>query len=410
MQHIQKGGNVELPAGPVTIEVTFGTGTVDVSGYLLTASGKVRGDEGMIFFNQPTSPDGSVTLSGATFNIDPARVPAEIDRIAFCAVPESGTAAGLSTVGVRIADLASFDMPTTGMTEAAIIVGEFYRRGAGWKFRAVAQGFNGGLAPLSRHFGIEVDDEPAAAVAAPVPVTTSVDLRKKRLVDLEKHEPKLVDLAKKAMVSLEKKSLGGATAKVVLVLDISASMTGRYRSGEIDRLTQRVLGLGLNMDDDGAIEVYAFGSRPHRIGIADAINYRTFIPDMLRTHSLEYSTNYGAVIDMIRSDYGSQDDFGRVPVYVMFVTDGDTNDKQLTEKQIRAAASEGIFWQFMGVGRSNGFAFLEKLDDLKGRRVDNCDFFSVASADGPSDGELYDKMIGEYPGWLKAAAAAGILR
>lgn len=414
MQQISKGGNAAVPTSALTAQVRFASGAADVSAYLLDASGKVRGDEDMIFFNQPRSPDGAVSLSGETFSIDLARVDAGIDRIAICAVPEQGTVAGLGTVGMEIAGVVAFAETSAGMSEAAMIVGEFYRRNGDWKFRAVAQGFNGGLAPLSKHFGIDVADESVPAVASAPAPTSKVDLRKQRIVSLEKSDPKLVSLAKTAAVSLEKKSLTGATAKVVLVLDISGSMGNRYASGEVDRLVQRVLGMGLNMDDDGSIEVYAFGTGAYRIGVADANNYKTFVPDMLKKRHLEGSTHYGETIKMIRQDFGSQADFGAVPVYVLFVTDGDTNDKALTERQIKDASGEGIFWQFVGIGGSgifsSGFDFLEKLDDLKGRKVDNCDFFSVPSADHPTDEQLYDKMMGEYPGWIKAAKAARVLR
>lgn len=417
MQQINKGGNIAVPADAIKAQVRFASGTADVSAYLLDVGGKVRGDDDMIFFNQPKSPDGAVALSGETFDIDLSRVDPSIDRIAICAVPEQGTVAALGAVGIDIPGVVSFSESAGGMSEAAIIIGEFYRRNGDWKFRAVAQGFNGGLAPLSRHFGIDVAEEapssPAQAAAAPAP-TSKVDLRKQRIVSLEKSDPKLVSLAKKAAVSLEKKAMTGATAKVVLVLDISGSMSGRYNSDEVDRLVQRVLGLGLNMDDDGSIEVYAFGTGAYRIGIADASNYKTFVPDMLSRRGLEGSTHYGATIKMIREDFGSQSDFGKTPVYVMFVTDGDTQDKALTEKMIKEASSEGIFWQFMGIGSTgrfgSGFDFLEKLDDLRGRKVDNCDFFSVTSADKPTDEELYDKMMGEYPGWIRAAGNAGVLR
>lgn len=418
MQQINKGGNIAIPNNAIVLKVQKTNGSMDVSAYLLDVSGKVRGDADMIFFNQPVSPDGAISLSGDVFSIDVSRIDASVDRIAICAVPEHGTMAGLSSVGIEIQGVALYQEPTAGMEEAAMIVGEIYRRNGDWKFRAVAQGFNGGLAPLSKHFGIDVAEEVAGVGSTPetAPTTPSgkVDLRKQRIVSLEKSDPKLVSLAKKAAVSLEKKSMGGATAKVVLTLDISGSMSSRYRAGEVDRLVERVLGLGLNMDDDGSIEVYAFGSGAYRIGIADAGNYRTFVTDMLKKRSLEGSTHYGETIRMIRSDYGGQSDFGKVPVYVMFVTDGDTNDKRLTEQQIKEAASEGIFWQFMGIGGSgvfsSGFDFLEKLDDLKGRKVDNCDFFSVPSADALTDEELYDKMMGEYPKWVAEAKKAGVLR
>jgi stress response protein SCP2 len=413
MKQISKGGNAPVGTGSLQVRVKA---PGDLSAYVLGADGKVRGDADMIFFNQPESPDGGVRLEADGFRVELGRVGQDVDRIALCAVPDGVTLASAGTLSVEIAGELAFTEDCSGMTEAAVILGEFYRRNGDWKFRAVVQGFNGGLAPLSRHFGIDVADEaPASSTTAAAPAPTSkVDLRKQRIVSLEKSDPKLVSLAKQAAVSLEKKSLTGATAKVVLVLDISGSMGGRYSSGEVDRLVQRVLGLGLNMDDDGSIEVYAFGTGAYRIGVADAGNYKTFVPDMLRKRSLEGSTHYGATIKMIREDFGSQSDFGQVPVYVMFVTDGDTNDKSLTERMIKEASSEGIFWQFMGIGGSSifssGFDFLEKLDDLRGRKVDNCDFFSVPSADTPTDAELYDKLMGEYPGWLQAAKRAGVLR
>ena len=413
MQHVTKGANTIVPATVIKATVVFACGSADVSAYVLDGAGKVRGDEDMIFFNQPSTRDGSVSLVGADFTIDLSKVAADVQRIAICAVPEQGTVADLKRIDFEAPGVVAFGQDTVGMSEAAIIIGEFYRRGADWKFRAIAQGFNGGLAPLSQHFGVVVADEPTSS-GTPASAPSKIDLRKRRIVSLEKRDPKLVSLAKTAAVSLEKKSLAGATAKVVLVLDISGSMHGRYQSGEVDRLVQRILALGLNMDDDGSIEVYAFGTGAYRIGTADIETYKDFVPNMLRTHSLEGSTHYGATIKMIRQDFAGQADFGQVPVYVMFVTDGDTMDRSLTEKQIREASSEGIFWQFMGIGGSgllsSGFKFLEKLDDLKGRKVDNCDFFSVPSADSYTDAELYDKLMAEYPGWLKSAAAAGILR
>ena len=410
MTKLAKGANAPVTSNAIRIEIA--AAGADVSAYMLGADGKVRADEDFIFYNQATSTDGSVSYDGhSAFDVNLARVDPAIDRIAFCATPERGTIADIDVIGLRIVGDVEFYEATTGMTEAAIIIGELYRRAGAWKIRGVAQGFNGGLAALSRHFGVDVaeDAQPAPAPTPP----SAVDLRKQRLVSLEKSDPKLVSLAKSAAVSLEKKNLKGATAKVVLALDISGSMGGIYRSGQVDRTTQRVLALALNMDDDGRIPVYAFGSGAYRIGEADAANYQTFIPDMLRQRSLEGSTHYGKVIQMIRSDFAGDADFGAVPIYVLFVTDGATSDKVLTEREIRQSAEEGIFWQFVGIREGafhSGFDFLEKLDDMKGRKVDNCDFFEVASLDEMTDDMVFDKLMAEYPGWITAARSAGVLR
>lgn len=411
MQEITKGANTGLSKASFDLKVS--AGIADISAYILKEDGKVSSDEDMIFYNQPQNSNGSVSISGSDFAFKLENLPGYVEKIAICAVMETGNVSSLGEIGFTIPGDITFKTSTSEMTEAAIIVAEVYKRNESWKIRAVAQGFNGGLAPLSRYFGVDVAEDSQESLqdsARTAPVTTSrVDLVKKRLVDLEKKDPQLVNLAKKAAVSLEKKSLSQEAAKVILALDISGSMTGRYQNGSVDRLVKRVLGLGLNMDDDGSIEVYAFGSGAYRIGIADANNYKTFIPKMLSQRRLEGSTHYGKVIEMIRRDMWPNDN--KTPVYVMFVTDGDTQDRSLTEKQIRKASEEGIFWQFMGISDSSysgGFSFLERLDDLSGRYVDNCDFFSVRSSDDLTDEQLYDKMMAEYPGWLKAARNKGI--
>jgi hypothetical protein len=109
-------------------------------------------------------------------------------------------------------------------------------------------------------------------------------------------------------------------------------------------------------------------------------------------------------------------------VYVMFVTDGGTSDKPLTERQLRWASHEPIFWQFMGIGKGrksrskklaafaqSDFPFLENLDELDGRLIDNANYFSVATPDEHADGALFDLLMSEYPGWIKLARGHGML-
>jgi hypothetical protein len=145
---------------------------------------------------------------------------------------------------------------------------------------------------------------------------------------------------------------------------------------------------------------------------------------------LEGDTRYGAAMEAVRRFYFPDADGAErktphrsaLPVYVMFVTDGTTSDKPFTERQLRWASREPIFWQFMGIGKGkkskskllasfadSDFPFLEKLDELDGRMVDNAGFFSVSSPDEYSDAELYDLLMDEYPGWLRQASSLGLL-
>lgn len=106
----------------------------------------------------------------------------------------------------------------------------------------------------------------------------------------------------------------------------------------------------------------------------------------------------------------------------MFVTDSSPSDKSITEKQLRWSSMEQIFWQFMGIGKgrkstskllatflNSDFPFLESLDELPGRLIDNASYFSVSAPDEHSDAALYDLLMTEYPGWLNLASRHGLL-
>jgi stress response protein SCP2 len=390
---------------------------VDLSAYLLREDGRVSGDGDMVFYNQRTDASGAVSLdrSDATFRVDLDRVPPGVQTIRFCLVVDGGDAATLETILTTLDGEALCRHPLARDATAATIVCEFYRRAGSWKVRAVGQGFVGGMEPLARSFGVDV--QPTRQDAPPV----GANLRERRLVDLAKRDPGLATTARAAGVSLAKRGLSALTAKVCLVADISASMRDRYLRGSVDALLGRVLGLALNIDDDGAIDTFAFGSNAHWLGEETAETYRTFTSRLMKRTGLEPNTYYGKVMRMVRDHYRQQPDFGRVPVYVMFLTDGGTNDPRLTETQIVEASREGIFWQFMAVGElprglrrgrstlPKGFDFLAMLDTMPGRHVDNANFFAVEDPDEIGETELYDLMMAEYPEWLEKAKSKGVL-
>ena len=98
----------------------------------------------------------------------------------------------------------------------------------------------------------------------------------------------------------------------------------------------------------------------------------------------------------------------KVPTFVIFITDGDCSDRLESEELIKKASDKSIFWQFVGIGGAS-FRFLQSLDDMSGRVVDNADFFSVDSISKLTDEQLYNKLLGEFPGWLKEAKNKNII-
>lgn len=178
---LSAGANAVLDGTMVAVSVRWTPASPsgidnDLSCFVLQASGKVSGDADMIFFNQPVHPSGGVRLrdggAGSTMvDLDLAKFPPEVDRLAITAVIDQAAARNQSfsafdTVSVTVGpgpepDALRFDLPLAGRSEAALILCDVYRRQGGWKFRAVGQGFNGGLKPLAESFGVDVADDPA---------------------------------------------------------------------------------------------------------------------------------------------------------------------------------------------------------------------------------------------------------
>jgi tellurite resistance protein TerA len=193
------GGNAPVPAQVLTVRVLSGV-AVDASSFRLYASGKVQGDADMVFYGQPANDDGSVKLSGAgtdsAFTVDINRLAADVQKLAFTATCDGNmTLAGLNRLSIQLelngSVLLSGNVDVTGRQEAALILGELYRRNAEWKFRFIAQGFNGGLKPLAEHFGVDISDSSAprqATPAIPAAEPTKISLSK---VSLTKEKPSI---------------------------------------------------------------------------------------------------------------------------------------------------------------------------------------------------------------------------
>ncbi|PRY49643.1 stress response protein SCP2 [Geodermatophilus tzadiensis] len=459
MVHVlTRGGNVGLAqaglTGPVVVTLTWTPAPgvdADLSAFLTTGAGRVRSDDDFVFYNQPSGAGGAVrhlgksTRGGATVDqvrIDPAALPPDVEKVVIGAsLDGAGTFGGLSGLAVEVGPeggAAAVRCELAAGPETALVFAEVYRRGAEWKVRAVGQGFTTGLAGLATDVGVSVDDEPATAApqaAAPAPAappvstppvsTPPVSMEKRRLVDLEKKlatsAPQMLSLVKTAGVSLEKRGLGEHTARVALVLDISGSMAALYRAGAVQRLAERVLALGLRFDDDGVVDVFLFGKDVHRPEPGLRLEgHQQYIADLTRQYRLEYDTRYGAAMAAVRQAYFGdsrervEPQPAQVPVYVMFLTDGAPSDKAVATRQIRSASFEPVFWQFMGIGPERQFSYLQRLDDLEGRYTDNADFFAVAQDDlmgrrPISDDALFDRLMTEYPDWLRRARAQGLL-
>jgi tellurium resistance protein TerD len=187
---LSKGGNVSLTKeAPGLTAVLVGLGwdarttsgadfDLDASALMVNSSGKILSDQHFVFFNNLTSPDGSVEHTGdnltgegegddETIKVNLVGVPMECDKIVVTVSIYDAEARGQSFGQVRNAyirilnqaggaEIARYDLTEDASTETAMIFGEVYRNNAEWKFRAVGQGYSTGLAGIARDFGVNI--------------------------------------------------------------------------------------------------------------------------------------------------------------------------------------------------------------------------------------------------------------
>ena len=185
-----KGGNVSLSKeDPGLTKILIGMGwdtrstdgaefDLDASAFLLAAGDKVRTDTDFIFYGYLKSADGSVVHTGdnrtgegdgddEAIKIDLSMIPAEIQKIAISVTIHEAAARNqnfgmVSNAFIRIVndltnnEIVRFDLAEDASTETALVFGEVYRHGGDWKFRAVGQGYQGGLGPLAKNYGVNI--------------------------------------------------------------------------------------------------------------------------------------------------------------------------------------------------------------------------------------------------------------
>ena len=187
---LQKGGNVSLEkVAPGMTKILIGLGwderatdgaefDLDASVFLLKEDGKVRGDSDFIFYNNLTSSCGSVVHQGdnrtgagegddEAVKVDLAKVPAEVNKISVTVTIHDAQARSqnfgqVANAFIRVVndenneEVARYDLSEDYSIETAMIFGEIYRHAGDWKFKAVGQGYEGGLKALATGFGISI--------------------------------------------------------------------------------------------------------------------------------------------------------------------------------------------------------------------------------------------------------------
>lgn len=421
--------------------------------------GKLSDDRYMVFYNQKTTPQKEVSITelpdGVRYTLKLSAIPAYINKLVFTVSID-----GAQTMGemenfitkVYQQEAQSLELSLTGgdfAKEKAVIAIEIYRKDV-WRIGCVAGGFDGGLSALLAHFGGEevgegtatvsqvdtatnivlsqgacekvaspqtTSEKPAPSIETAVMSSSPQATDQKEIssptaavkVSLEKKlekAPQLVSLAKPLGVELKKRNLETLVARVGLVIDISGSMTARFKNGTVQEIVNKTLPLAVQFDDDGELDCWYYGTTARRMDSVNLDNYTKAVPKEWKQLMLELGgcNNEPVVLRMVIDTYRDT----QLPVYVLFITDGGVSKKSEIQKIITEASKLPIFWQFVGVGGS-GYGILEKLDSMKGRYVDNAGFFALDDFKKVSNEELYARLLEEFPQWLQTIRNKGMI-
>lgn len=220
---------------------------------------------------------------------------------------------------------------------------------------------------------------------------------------------KKLDLRKKTLaVELEKSNISQQKARVAFVLDHSVSMRLLYQNGTVQETLERIFPLALTFDENGEMEFYLFDDffqESEPVNNANIANYTKEV--IMAKHGKYRGTSYAPVMEEIIKRYGKKEP-SRIPTFVVFITDGNNCDHAKSQKALIEASHYNIFWKFVGIGKEK-ISFLEKLDNMRGRFIDNANFVDIHDLSKIDDTHLYHLLLEEFNIWLKLAQEKNLI-
>lgn len=217
----------------------------------------------------------------------------------------------------------------------------------------------------------------------------TIDLRKK------------ISLAKDMIVTETKKQGVDVTqARVVFVLDHSRSMSKLYNDGTVQNTLERIFPLAMHFDDNGEMEFYLFDTLFKELDPVTEGNLENYTTEIIMQKKGKYgATCYAPIISEITTRYGMNDK-SNDPTFVVFITDGNNSDKTAAKEALIKASHYNIFWKFVGIGDEK-FEFLERLDTMSGRFIDNANFIKIDNLNFIKDSSLYEMLLTEFSDWCR---------
>lgn len=212
---------------------------------------------------------------------------------------------------------------------------------------------------------------------------------------------KIIAFADNARGMLNELDIPAGVFDVAIVLDASSSMRHFYSEGHIQALLEKTFGLANELDENAELDVFIFGESASQLAPITADTLDGYVErEIIAKHELNQENHYAKAIECISNAYFDSEN----PTFVLFITDGDTRDKESAEAWVRQVCRNPHFFQFVGLGDGD-FSFLRELDDLQDRAIDNCGFIQAESLFELNDRDLYRAVLTELPHWVQIAKA-----
>lgn len=413
---------------------------IDLSILMLGKSGKLEKEENFVFYNNLSDPSGSVKIHSSpkgsykkTSEVNLSSIPSDVIRLMYILTIDNGDQNNQRFGSVKdiIADIndtsnnVHLSYKVEGLTqETAIITIEIYNHNGEWKLQSTGNGFNSGLDAILKQYGddsVQVAED-SAPTPPPIPSSSSSSSSNYNPPPSGNRPSSMLPEGKNSFIQDYKQRLDslrnivpssglqGQTFKFVFALDMSFHNALPLKNGSVPAFMERILAMSAYFDDRVSVDLFLFNEQAqnhkNEYNLKNAENFLTK-EIMFKYHLSE--SYYAPVIQKIVSKYPNAGK-NSPPVVVFFITAGDCEDARYAESEITNASSKGIFWQFVGLGGDKiKYSFLNKLDNLQNRRVDNANFAHFPDVESSKNDDFYRAMFLELPKWFSSAKSNGII-